>query len=62
MLDLPRWFNLNRREFERQFALPAIELKEIVFLDDIDLLPEESSVKVRSHDLTSPQLLYHFLC
>jgi hypothetical protein len=30
MLDLPRWFHLNRREFERQFALPAVELKEIV--------------------------------
>ncbi|MDD1654975.1 MAG: hypothetical protein LUO91_04625 [Methanomicrobiales archaeon] len=28
MLDLPRWVTLNRREFERQFALPAVEPKE----------------------------------
>ena len=36
MLDLPRWFDLNRREFERQFGLPAVELKEIVALDASD--------------------------
>ncbi len=24
MLDLSRWFNPNRREFERQFALPIV--------------------------------------
>jgi hypothetical protein len=54
LLDLPRWFNLNRREFERHFALPAVELKEIVALDEIDLLPDTSSIKVRSHDLHGP--------
>ncbi len=32
----------------------AVELKEIVALDGIDLLPEESSIKVRSHDLHGP--------
>ncbi len=54
MIDLSRWFHLNRLEFERQFALPAVELKEIVALDGIDLLPEESSIKVLSHDLRGP--------
>ncbi len=54
MLDVSRWFNANRREFERQFTLPAVELKEIVALDSIGLLPEESSIKVRSHDLHGP--------
>jgi len=44
MLDLPRWLDLNRREFERQFGLPAVELKEIVALDAIELLPEQSSL------------------
>jgi hypothetical protein len=51
MLDLPQWFHLNRREFERQFAVPALELKEIVTLDGIELLPEQSSIKILSHDL-----------
>ena len=54
MLDLSRWFNLNRREFERQFSLPAVELKEVIALDAIDLLPEQSSIKIRSHDLHGP--------
>ncbi len=45
---------LNRREFERQFVLPAVELKEIVALDSIELLPEESSIRVRSRDLHGP--------
>ncbi len=54
MLDVSRWFNLNGREFERQFALPAVELKEIVSLDGIELPPEESSIRVRSHDLHGP--------
>ncbi len=47
-------FRLNRREFERQFSLPAVELKEIIALDAIDLLPEQSSIRVRSHDLHGP--------
>jgi hypothetical protein len=54
MLDLSRWLNLNRRESERQFALPAVELKEIVALDGIDLLLVQSSIKVRSRDLHGP--------
>jgi len=54
MLDLPRWFNLNRREFERQFALPAVELKEIVALDCIEVLPGQSSIKISSHDPNGP--------
>jgi hypothetical protein len=54
LLDLPHWFNLNRRELERQFALPAVELKEIVALDALELLPEQSSIIVRSHDLYGP--------
>ena len=54
MLDLPRWFNLNRREFERQFSLPAVELTEVIALDGIELLPEQSSIKIRSHDLRGP--------
>ncbi len=54
MLDLSRWFRLNRREFDRHFALPAVELKEVVILDDMELLPEQSSIKVRSHDLHGP--------
>ena len=54
LLDLPRWFNLNRREFERQFALPVVELKEIVALDGIELLPGQSSTKIHSHDLHGP--------
>ena len=54
MLDLSRWFDLKRREFERQFSLPAVELKEIIALDAIELLPEQSSVKIRSHDLHRP--------
>jgi len=48
MLDLSRWFRLNRREFERQFGLPAIDSKEIVVLDGIDLLPEQSSFRIRA--------------
>ncbi len=54
MPDLPRWFTLNRREFKRQFSLPAVELKEIVALDAIERLPEQSSVRVRNHDLHGP--------
>ncbi len=54
MLDASRWFNLNRREFERQFALPAVELKEVIALDGIEVLPEESSLRIRSHDLHGP--------
>jgi len=54
MLDLSRWFHLNRREFERQFTLPAVELKEIIALDGLELLPEESSVRICSHDLHGP--------
>jgi hypothetical protein len=54
LLDLPHWFNLNHREFERQFALPAVELKEIVALDDMELLPEQSLLRIRSHDLHGP--------
>jgi len=54
MLDLPQWFHRNRREFERQFAVPPLELKEIVTLDGIELLPEQSSIKILSHDLHGP--------
>jgi hypothetical protein len=54
LLDLPRWFNLNHREFERQFALPAVELKEIAALDATELLPEKSSIKICSHELHGP--------
>lgn len=54
MLDLPCWFSLNRRVLERQFALPAVELTEIIALDRIDLLPEQSSLRIRSHDLHGP--------
>ena len=32
----------------------AVELKEIVALDGIELLTEQSSIKVRSHDLHGP--------
>jgi hypothetical protein len=46
--------SLNRRALERQFALPAVELKEIVALDDMELVPEMSSVKIRSRDLHGP--------
>jgi len=61
MLDLPHWFELNRREFESQFALPAVELKEVIALDAIELLPEQSSIKVSSHDLHGPlpEILFH---
>lgn len=38
MLELPRWFRINHREIERQFALSAIDLKEIIALDGMDLL------------------------
>ena len=54
MLDLSRWFQLNAREFERQFALPAVQLKEVIALDDMELLPEQSSIRVSSHDLHGP--------
>ncbi len=54
MLDASRWFTLNHPGLERQFALPAVELKEIVTLDGIDLLPEQSAIKVGSHDLHGP--------
>ncbi len=54
MLDLTAWFRLNRREVERQFALSAVDLKEIVTLDGIDVLPDESWLRIRSHDLYGP--------
>ncbi len=54
MRDASRWFTFNHRELERQFALPAVELKEIIALDGIHLLPKQSSIKVRSHDLHGP--------
>jgi len=54
MLDFPRWFDLNRREFDRQFSHPALELKEVIALDVIELLPGLSSIKIRSHGLHGP--------
>lgn len=39
---------------ERQSALPAVELKEIVALDDMELVPEMSSIKIHSRDLHGP--------
>lgn len=52
--DLRRWFLLNRREVEKQFFLPAGDLKEVVILDGLDLLPDESSLRIRGHDLHGP--------
>jgi hypothetical protein len=40
MLELPQWFRLNRRELEQQFAIPAVELKEILSHDLHGPLPE----------------------
>ena len=54
MVDLPRWFLLNRREFERQFALAAIDSKEMLVLDGMDLLEERSLIRIRSHDIHGP--------
>ena len=51
MLDLPRRFNLNRRERERQFSLPAVELKEVIALDGIEVLPKRSPPRIRGHGL-----------
>jgi hypothetical protein len=35
-------------------TFPAVELEEVIALDAIELLPEQSAIKIRSHDLHGP--------
>ena len=50
-----RWpQHIPASEIEKEFLLAAIHLKQIVVLDEIELVAEPRGFRIRSHDLHGP--------
>jgi hypothetical protein len=64
--DLPprsraRYLALHPVTIERTFTDCVMDLKEVIVLDGIDILPDESGFRVRSHDFHGqlPEIVIH---
>lgn len=50
----PRHLALHPATIERTFTNCIVDLKEVIILDGIDILPDQSGFRIRSHDLHGP--------
>ena len=54
MVDLERWFRLNRESVENVVVHAALDLHEIMVIDSIEPLPEQPAIRMHRHDLYGP--------